>query len=121
MQNNSIERRLRTELVLIVLLGILAILVCLLAAFGVWKPVTESRAVWFQRSGAIASVFCVVAQLRINGFIEKIRGGSYAESWNLFNLFEKHQSGVSLLITMIAVLGAVVWGYGDLLFTSITR
>lgn len=103
-------------MLLIVLLALTALLVCVLAAWGVWKPTEESAAVWFQRSGAIATVFCVIAQLRINDFLERIRGGTFAESWKLFYLFEKHRSAVSLFVTLVAVLGALIWGYGDLIF-----
>ena len=113
------RRKLLTELVFIVLLGVFAVLAAVLAGLGVWKPITESSAIWFQRSGAIVTVFCVVAQLRINGFLERIRGHANAESFVLFRAFEKHQSTVSWFVGVVAVLGAVIWGYGDLLFMHI--
>jgi len=79
------------------------------------RPASEALPVWFQRSGAITSIFAVLAQFRISAFYERIRGGHFAESWQLFYIFVGRYRLVSRTIAVITVAGAVIWGYGDLL------
>ena len=111
----AVETRLKLELLFILSLCLVAVLVEVLAAASVLKPGSETLASWFQRSGAVTSVFCVFAQLRINNFLESIRGGTFSESWALFRLFNKQHSTVSWIVTLVAIWGAFVWGYGDLM------
>ncbi len=113
--NITVDTRLRLELLFILLLCLVAVMVEVLAVASVLKPESESLGLWFQRSGAITSIFCVFAQFRINNFLESIRGGTFSESWALFRLFNKQQSAVSWLVTLTAIWGALVWGYGDLM------
>lgn|GEM_PF-2777270 len=112
----AIETRLRLELLFILSLCVVAVLAEVFAAAAVLKPESEPLASWFQRSGAITSVFCIIAQLRINNFLESIRGGTFSESWVLFRMFNKQHNFVSWVVALLAVWGACVWGYGDLLF-----
>ncbi len=119
--STAVETRLRLELYFIVSLCVAAVFVELLAAVSVLKPASEPTASWFQRSGAITSVFCIFAQLRINNFLESIRGSTFAESWVLFRLFNKQQGTISWVVTLFAIWGAIVWGYGDLMFQYFAR
>jgi hypothetical protein len=107
--------KLRIELCLIVFLCISAIAVELLSFCSSLRPSSETLASWFQRSGAITSVFASFAQYRIGSFLESIRGGTFAESWSLYHLFKAHHYVLSWVIAIIAIWGALVWGYGDLL------
>ncbi len=117
----AVETRLRLELLFILSLCFVAVLAEVLAAAAMLKPESEPLASWFQRSGAITSVFCVFAQLRINNFLESIRGGTFSESWALFRLFNKQHGTVSWIITFVAIWGAFVWGYGDLMLRHFSR
>ncbi|MGZ9712002.1 hypothetical protein ACXX82_14475 [Glaciimonas sp. GNP009] len=110
----EIATKLKAELYFITILCIAAISVEILAVYSVLKPSSESVALWFQRSGAITSIFCAFAQFRINNFLESIRGGAFAESWWLYNIFNKQQYSISWAVTFLAIWGAFVWGYGDL-------
>jgi glucan phosphoethanolaminetransferase (alkaline phosphatase superfamily) len=118
--SNEVETYKKLDLYFIVTLCVVAILVEILAAASVLKPESESPASWFQRSGAITSVFCAFAQLRSNNFLESIRGGTFAESWTLYHLFNKWQNAINWGVTFVAIWGAFIWGYGDLLFKHIT-
>lgn len=106
---------LKIELCFIIALCVVAIATPAAAFIQPLRPATESLPVWFQRSGAITSVFAVLAQFRISGFYERIRGGAFAESWQLFHFFKGHHRLVSRGVAAITVAGAVIWGYGDLL------
>ena len=105
----------KIELYFIATLCLAAILVEPFAYFSLLKPNTESSASWFQRSGAITSIFSYFAQYRISVFAESIKGSTFAESWWLYNIFGKGASLISWIITVIGLWGAFVWGYGDLI------
>jgi hypothetical protein len=105
---------LKLELTFIYFLCSVAIMVPIFAFFSYLKPTYESMGSWFQRSGAITSIFAIFCQLRVNNFLEKIRGTTFAESWTMFNLFKRPLSIINYVVIIIAICGALVWGYGDL-------
>lgn len=107
--------KLKAELYLIAFLCVSAIVAGPLSLYSVLRPNSELIASWFQRSGAITSIFAVFAQYRISGFLESIRGGTFAESWSIYDLFITHHHVLSWVIAVITIWGALVWGYGDLL------
>jgi hypothetical protein len=78
-------------------------------------PKLETRGTWYQRSGAVTTIFAIVCQLKINNFLEKIRGTAFRESWDLFNKYIGPQTAINYMITIIAVYGALVCGYGDII------
>lgn len=117
----AITKKNKTELYFIAFLCTSAVLVELLSLCPVLRPSSESVASWFQRSGAITSIFSAFAQYRIGNFLESIRGGTFAESRWLYNLFKTQQYVMSWVIAAITVWGAFVWGYGDLLVKCIER
>jgi hypothetical protein len=109
----------KLDLCFISALCIVAIAAPALSLCAPLRPASESLPVWFQRSGAITSIFAVLAQFRISTFYERIRGGTFAESWKLFHIFIGHYRLVSRTIAAITVAGAVIWGYGDLLLNIV--
>jgi len=113
--NLKAATKLKVELCFIAFLCLAAVIVEILSLCPYFRPNSESIAFWFQRSGAITSIFSAFAQYRISNFLESIRGGTVAESWWLYHLFKTRQYVMSWVIVVIAIWGAIVWGYGDLL------
>lgn len=113
------EKILKAELFFIIIVIVCAVLSLILGSLGWLKPSNEQPGSWFMRSGAIASIFSTLAQFKSNSLLERIRGGTFAESWIYWNKFINHQVGVSWAATIIGILGAIVWGYGDLIFNII--
>jgi len=107
------------ELYFIVFLCAAAIAVGPLSLCSVLRPHSESVAIWFQRSGAITAIFAAFAQYRLGAFFEAIRGSTFAESWSLYHMFKGHHQAVSWALAVIAIWGAFVWGYGDLLVNHV--
>ena len=114
-----ITTKLWVELYFIVALCAVAIAVGPLSLCSVLRPHSEPVATWFQRSGSITAIFSAFAQYRLGAFFESIRGGTFAESWSLYHLFKKHHQWVSWALAVIAIWGAFVWGYGDLLVSHV--
>jgi hypothetical protein len=113
------EGKLKIELGFIVVLIACAIGAGIFAYCGWLRPQNDSPGIWFQRSGSITAIFSAFAQFRINNFLERIRGGTFKESWDLYYKFISRQVTVSWAVTVIGVIGAVVWGYGDIIFNMI--
>jgi hypothetical protein len=119
--NIAITTKLKAEFCFISFVCISAVLVELLSFCPALRPSSESAASWFQRSGAITTIFSIFAQYRIGNFLESIRGGTFAESWWLYDLFKTRQYMMSWVIAAITLWGAFVWGYGDLFLKLIGR
>lgn len=111
----TVATKLKAELYLIVFLCMSAIAVEFISFCPTLRPSSESLPSWFQRSGAITSIFSAFAQYRISGFLESIRGGTFAESWSLYHLYVNHHYVLSWVIAVLTIWGALVWGYGDLI------
>jgi hypothetical protein len=109
------DSKLKAELCLIVFLLVIALFAPFGAYCGWIKPANIANGEWFSRSGSITSIFSILAQYRANSFLEKIRGGTFAESWEDWFKFIKKQEFFSFFATLIAIAGALIWGYGDLL------
>jgi hypothetical protein len=91
------------------------------ALFGALKPIAESNGVWFQRSGAISTVFALLAatlqadasrKLWTPGFLGDIHKLAVLSS------FEGKFSICQNLSLLFTLLGTVIWGYGDILFAK---
>lgn len=111
----EIKTKLRIELGFISLLCIVAVAAMPLSLVPCLRPCTETLPLWFQRSGSITSMFAMYAQYQVSNFGGKIQGGTYGETWGLFHLFKNHHAKLSWIVTCVGILGASVWGYGDLL------
>ena len=108
------------SLVVVVVLLVIALLAPLTAnwIFGVFKPTAESGGVWFQRSGAVMTVFALLAStLQADAMGRLWPQALLGDLGNRDALaFVKGKfrvcQNVSFLFTAI---GTVIWGYGDVL------
>jgi hypothetical protein len=118
---NERTSKLYADLWLIVFLVVVAVSVEILAFFPITRPNSESAASWFQRTGAITSIFAGFAQFRLSNFSASVRGTTFAESWRFHYFFKTHQYVLSWVIALVTVWGAIVWGYGDLFVKFISK
>lgn len=87
---------------------------------GQLKPDIDDPSIWFQRSGSVV----VLSSLFVDFFIsrEKTRmSNQFPNKWqgDFFEVFEKYLPIFKILhiISIIfAVVGTIIWGYGDLIF-----
>ena len=79
------------------------------------RPVSQPFPTWFGRSGSIMCVFALIAQYKIGLFEQGIRGTAFAESWAIHRRYAKRIALVNRASLALAILGTLVWGYGDLL------
>jgi hypothetical protein len=104
-----------SEMMFIFLLCLVSIIFPILAYNGILMPAGHTVGEWFERSGAIMSIFSSFAQFRAGGFLESMRGGTFAESWTAYRIFKKYLDIASWIIAFLVILGAGIWGYGSLM------
>jgi hypothetical protein len=110
------EKRVRRVILWAFGLCLCAVIPPLLSLVGMFRPQAEPPGQWFERSGAVMTVFAVFAQFKANSIAAMIAGGTFGESWELYHKYKRHQAVAAALSLVLVVLGTVVWGYGDLLF-----
>ena len=110
------ERRIRRAIVWSLVLCVCAVIPPLFSMLGSLKPQAEPLGQWFQRSGALMTVIAVFAQFKAGSIATMIAGTTFAESWEAYHKYKRHQAVVAGLSLVLVVIGTIVWGYGDLLF-----
>jgi hypothetical protein len=112
------EKRIRWAFLQVYVLCLCAVILPLLSMLGSFRPQAESPGQWFERSGAMMTVFAVFAQFKAVSVATMIAGCTFGESWEAYHKYKRHQAVVAGLSLVLVVMGTVVWGYGDLLFPS---
>lgn len=100
----------------------LAVAVPILALFFPLPPISGlERAGWFGRSGAVTTVFALLAQVILIGAKLSITPAGFG--WE--GLQEQRDKFIpkfnspELLILGVTVVGTLIWGYGDLIFVQL--
>lgn len=80
------------------------------------------RAGWFGRSGAVTTVFAILAEV----ILIRAKLSITPPGWGWEGLQEQRDKFIpkfnspELLILALTVVGTLIWGYGDLIFTQLT-
>ena len=113
------ERRVKQALLWAFVLCGCALIPPLLSLVGGFKPQAEPTGQWFQRSGAVMTVFALFAQFKTSQIAAMIAGGTFAESWEAYHKYRPYQALTAGLSLVLTVFGAAAWGYGDLLYARL--
>lgn len=100
-----------------IVLGLIALIAPFFALFGLFKPEERALAEWFMRSGSIMTIFSFLAQQQASLAIEIIspRGHGSLLINELRRKWLGILSGINSYIALVTIIGAFIWGYGDLL------
>lgn len=81
-----------------------------------WQPGSIEPPDAFARSGAITSVFALVAGVALTKYRADFQGRGIADLFRqqAFNRYLCWYESLSSASTLLAVVGSVVWAYGDL-------
>jgi len=82
------------------------------------RPSGESLGVWFQRSGAITTVFSMFAAATIKILVDRLHvPGTWGDDDGLAVLenFNVRLAVANKMSFGLIVIGTVVWGYGDVI------
>jgi uncharacterized protein YjeT (DUF2065 family) len=96
---------------------LIAVIIPVLAFSGILKPENEQAGIWFQRSGSITVLLSLTAEYiisRLHGIIRP--AGFTSDETEMIRV--KLESPLMVLRYIggaVAVVGTIIWGYGDLL------
>lgn len=86
--------------------------------------VSKDQAQWFSRSGAVLTVSSLFATIWLAGLRSALVGdGGYGSIYGIevYKEFKAQQTGAYWASHISAVAGTVIWGYGDLFYSWLTR
>ena len=84
------------------------------------KPEEEPIFTWFQRSGSIMVIFAILMELVVYPVNSIMNLPRYAITINEFpeqavELYKPYYTAMVISGYVVAILGTIIWGYGDLL------
>ena len=101
-------------------LGAIAVITIPVLALSVpVRPVGEEIGVWFQGSGSIMTVLCLVLELKLFSIHGVLFPSGYV-SVGFDEFKEKYlpfYKALSVSILILTAVGTIIWGYGDLMLT----
>lgn len=123
MANDEIEKAesdITKAIYISVPLIIFGVLAPILSYYSVFIPEDEKRAVWFQRSGSLSVLFGVWIEYNLSKVNEHINlsGLWVTEQETLRDEYNLKYSIVQYVGIFLAVMGTLIWGYGDILISK---
>jgi len=101
-------------------LVLIAVLIPVSALLVPLRPPSESLGSWFQRSGSIMTVLCLVLDLKVFSIHGRLFPSGYVSLG--FGAFKDKYlpiyNSLTVVLLVLTGIGTVIWGYGDL-FVSI--
>lgn len=108
----------------LLLLGIACIAPFSTSFFLAYKPITDSPSQWFERAGAVTTIFSLLAIYLLDDTLNRLvdpRKTAGLENIKIYNALEV-PAGVLKTIAFLATLsGTAVWGYGTVILSVLNR
>lgn len=100
------------------ILVVLAIAAPFIALTGWLKPVDDTEAIWFQRSGAVTTVFSLLTGAGISSILNRLcpRGITDLNIEVVRVGFQIRFERIETTSLVATAIGTVIWGYGDILW-----
>lgn len=110
------------------LAGVLVLIAFLAPSVNGWflwlKPITDTPAQWFERSGAITTIFGLLAINLVDSGVERlVPSRKLADSSNahLYSVFEYSFTVIKGLAFLATIVGTFIWGYGTVILNIANR
>lgn len=88
------------------------------------RPIGEPLGVWFQRSGAITTVFSMFAAALIRVLVARLHvPGTWGDDDGgaVLDQFKVRLDLVNRMSFSLIIIGTVVWGYGDVIINKLLK
>jgi len=109
------ERVLLLKSVTSLFLLVFGCIVLFAAWFNFLLPYCDAASIWFQRSGSIIVLISVFSEvLALKAFV----GFPEIGEVDARNKYKKLLSSTKILAPFLAIVGTVIWGYGDLIYIN---
>ena len=114
----SYEQRFLKERRLFIIFAVISIIAPLLSLFDFLRPVSETFATWFQRSGSIMVVLAFISEMRSYQMFDVFKPAGFV-STTYAETEKKYSSQVTvcnIIAFILIAIGTLIWGYGDIPF-----
>lgn len=113
------EPETRRDLKVFAFLSLVAIAIPVCALLVPIRPTGEPLGVWFQRSGSVMTVLCLVLDLKVFSIHGRLfPSGMVDKDFGKFKTkYLPVKNALTILLLILTAVGTVIWGYGDLLVT----
>ena len=126
MDFESLDKSIKNELLTSIPLFIFAILIPTLAWRG-WFQLDENVGTWFQRSGSLMVLFAVWIEFKLFKITNSTNPiSANGQTWDNLEVgsrlrikYGKTIQKLKFLAAALALIGTLVWGYGDLFLSTI--
>lgn len=118
--NADKEGLLKQKLRLATPLLFIMILIPILGFFGLFNVWEDPPAIWFQRSGSLMVLFGLLIEYTLFSIDDELFsiGTLNKKELKLLKKYQIHYASMKYLGIIGAVVGTVIWGYGDLFWLS---
>lgn len=85
-----------------------------------YKPITDSMGQWFERTGAVTSIFSLLAMYLLDDTMNMLvdpRKNAELVNIKIYNALETPAGVLKALGFMAALIGTAIWGYGTIILT----
>ncbi|EGH45165.1 hypothetical protein [Pseudomonas syringae] len=110
------------------LAGVLVLIAFLAPMYSDWflwlKPVTDTSQQWFERSGAITTIFGLLAINLVDSGVERLvpsRKLADVSNVHLYTGFEYSFMVMKALAFLTTIAGTFIWGYGTVILNIANR
>ncbi len=110
-ENEAEFKKLRNRCITFI---ILALAIPTLAAMDFLNYFGDSTNIWFQRSGSLMVFAAVIAEFYVSKMRETIRPADYVGIHPLESAYSKQVSFLNGISIFLALVGTLIWGYGDI-------
>ena len=94
------------------------------AIFDVWKPGVDTLGQWFERSGAIITIYSAIAAAISKVSLDLISQSkeiSAREASALTRKYTKTVHGIESVSLLVTLVGALIWGYGSFILNNFLK
>lgn len=111
------EPKFKTDIGVVIALAVVALLFPAMALFLPIRPASESIHSWFQRSGSVMTIVCVLLDLKLFSMYGRLYPSGMVEIG--FEEFRAKYFNIYRVLVVLALVltasGTIIWGYGDLI------
>ena len=93
----------------------------ILSVLGVLKPETQTVGEWFQRSGSIMVVFALFAEMKAYEMFDVLKPAALVDHTfgYVHQKYKRQIKFFNVAALFLAIVGTVIWGYGDLIVCNL--
>jgi hypothetical protein len=120
---NAVVRKVKWTRWPSVALIILAIATPTCGMFGLFMPDTETIPIWFQRSGAVMTIFALLCTTGMASALKYLSPAGTTDL-DLIEAEKKYRREYAFMdrtALWLTIVGTFVWGYGDVLHNAVVR